>query len=298
MQAGVVERCPDQSGVGVRVVLRDPAEQLGQKWVVPLGFGAARHRCHTHMLVEGCWSSCSPSPPGRGEGAASPRPARARRGRSATPRGRRGPRHRPRGRGRPRGAPCGSARRSRPASASAVAVAVGPPDDGERLAERRAQLDHLARELDLGRPPDEVDVAAATRARRGARRRPRRTAGRGPRRGGTATRSGRHRRVAYSASSTQPEPSRSGRRTPRSIAGAAPRVGDEDQHRLAGGDEAGDGRDLDAAAAGVLDAGRTAAGRAGRSRAARAPARRRPAATARTSICAEAAPFHSLRESR
>ena len=38
------------------------------------------------------------------------------------------------------------------------AVAVGPPDDGERLAKRRAQLDDLSRELDLGRAPDEMDV--------------------------------------------------------------------------------------------------------------------------------------------
>ena len=51
-----------------------------------------------------------------------------------------------------------------------------------------------------------------------------------------------------------------------------------------GRDEAGDGRDLDAAAAGVLDARRTAAASRGRSRGARGSGPSTDGAIARTSI--------------
>ena len=77
--AGVVERGADLLRVEIRVVRRDPAEQLGQQVVVPFGLGAAGHRCHTRMVVEGAGAALTP--PGTAGTAASPRPARRPRGR-------------------------------------------------------------------------------------------------------------------------------------------------------------------------------------------------------------------------
>ena len=183
------------------------------------------------------------------------------------------------------------------------AVLAGPqrlPHDDERRPQRLARLEHLAGELDLGLAPDEVHGHA--RAELGQQLSAGPVGGRVERDDGAEAALGiddlRRLGVLGQGHGARAQPGR--RERAAEHAAAAARVGDEHQTRS----PAATSRAIVATCTPRPRMSSTPAGAGAWSGATAAGSRAvagRPsgtAPTARTSICTEAAPFHSLRDSR